>query len=129
MTKIYADNITESESGNTITRISNWVTEDGTAFFDIRKFYKTKNSDEFKPGKGISLPLDVETLDALIEAANKAKADLSKPAKQEKPVKSDKQDNKTDKPKSTLVRVKETPDESTPKKRVVRRKVRVGVKK
>ena len=121
MTKIYADNITESESGNTITRISKWVTEDGTAFFDIRKFYKTKGSDEFKPGKGISLPLDVETLDALIEAASTAKRDLSKSTKADKPVKSDK-------PASTLVRVKETPD-TTEKKRVVRRKVRVGVKK
>lgn len=127
MTKIYADNITESESGNTITRISKWVTEDGTAFFDIRKFYKTKGSDEFKPGKGISLPLDVETLDALIEAASKAKIDLSKSTKADKPVKSDKPE-KSDKPKSTLVRVKETPD-TTEKKRVVRRKVRVGVKK
>ena len=90
MTKIYADNLTKSETGNTVTRASMWTAEDGTVFFDLRKFYKNKGSDEFKPGKGLSLPMDVTVLDALIDAATAAKKDAAALAKKSKKTGTDK---------------------------------------
>jgi ribosomal protein S12 methylthiotransferase accessory factor YcaO len=117
-TKTYADNLTKSETGSTVTRASKWTAEDGTVFFDIRKFYKNKGSDEFKPGKGISLPMDVAVLDALIEAAQAARVDAA--AMTKKTPKVDKTaDKKT--PKADKTADKKTPkadktaDKKTPK--------------
>ncbi len=139
MTKIYADNLTKSETGNTVTRASMWTAEDGTVFFDVRKFYKNKGSDEFKPGKGLSLPMDVNVLDALIEAATAAKKDAAALAKKSKKTSTDKKpvaDKKTSTDKKPVADKKT----STDKKPVADKKtstkipssitrVRVGVKK
>jgi hypothetical protein len=75
-----------------------WTAEDGTVFFDLRKFYKNKGSDEFKPGKGLSLPMDVAVLDALIDAATAAKKDAAALAKKAKKPSADKKTGADKKP-------------------------------